>query len=637
MNIIKKTLLIFVFMMVATLIVGCSGATTDLSTTAPTTEAPTTNNLTTGTNTNGGTTDITTEAPGGGSNPTFVGLFTSQSYYLGSDPEYSILDGVKAIDAEDGDITDSIEVYGRYSLTRAGSYEVYVGVEDSDGNYIERLVSINVKALQAYSIPDTLTTDNIEITLWHSNGATIEAALKKYALDFSEVYPNITVNVVKSGNNYDELRINTVNAITAGTLPNIVQGYPDHVMEYIDKDAVIQLTPYIFNPIHGFNPDVEEESFMDILLSYRRENSQYTPDGEYYSLPFNKSTEVMIYNKDIMDALIDEGTITEVPSTWQDLFAIADDMERVATEDGGVIDQLMTILNQSTNLAARKTPEQIQEIKDKFVAVAYDSPANAFITITRQWGGQYTGLSGDRSGTLLFDNPQTIAGLGYFFDNRYITDQGGAFTLPATFGTEYGSEQFKNGQVGVTFGSTGGARYNTPTEVVINEELVRTFEYGIAPMPYNKDMPENRAAIQQGTNMSLTSAGTDQQKLASWLFLKYLTSKEIQLDFAQITGYSPVRASVYQEPEYIQYTSGVDGSGNPLSGEPLMISRVANAASLQIDFLFYDQAFVGSSDTRTAVEDAFGRVILAADGADKNTTISEAIAAAISAASQVIN
>ncbi|MFA7075913.1 MAG: extracellular solute-binding protein [Candidatus Izemoplasmatales bacterium] len=631
MNILKKSLLFFVFLMVITLTIACDGKADPTTITAPIT------NNTTASVTTGVTTDVTTDNSTGDSVPQFVGLFTSQSYYIDSDPDFTILDGVTAVDEEDGDITESIEVYGRYSLSRTGSYEVYVGVEDSDGNYIERLVSINVKALQAYSIPDELTTDDITISLWHSNGASIEAALKKYALEFQEIYPNVTVDVVKAASSYDVLRQNTVNAITAGTLPNIVQGYPDHVMEYIDNDAVIQLTPYIYNPIHGFNPDVEEESFMDILLSYRRENSQYTPDGEYYSLPFNKSTEVMIYNKNIMDALIEEGTITEVPSTWQDLFAIADDMKRVAVADGGVIDQIVEVLNQSTNTAVKKTPEQVAKIKSDFVAIAYDSPANAFITISRQWGGQYTGLSGDRKGTLLFDNAQTIAGLGYFFDNRYIAGEGGAFTIPSTLGTEYASDGFKTGQVAVTFGSTGGARYNTPTEVTIGDEVVAAFEYGTNPMPYNKELPGNRAAIQQGTNLSLTSAGTDQQKLASWLFLKYLTSKEVQLDFALITGYSPVRTSVYSEPGYLEFTSGLDSLGNTLGGEDLMKSRVANAAALQKEYMFYDQAFVGSSDTRTAVEDAFGRIILATKGSNKDDTIDAAIQAAIDSASQVIN
>ena len=583
-------------------------------------------------------TAVTTEEPTTGEDPntdtapTFVGLFPNQSYYLGSQ-DYDILDGVKAMDAEDGDITADIEVYGRYTLTRKGFYEVYVGVEDSDGNYIERLVTITVKELTEYSIPDELTTEPITITLYHSNGDTISAALNSYGESFEALYPNITVVIEKSAATYDELRENTVNAIKGGTLPNIIQGYPDHVMEYIDYEAVIPLTPFIYHPTFGFNPEVVEESFLDIVLSYRQENSQYTTDGEYYSLPFNKSTEVMIYNKTLIDALIAEGVIDEIPNTWQGLFAIADDMTRVAVEDGGIIDQLMDVLNSSTDPNHHKTPAEIQAIKDNFIPISYDSPANAFITLTRQWGGQYTGLDSNRDGEILFDSPQTRAMLSYFFDYRDVVGEPGVFTIPGRWGIQYASDAFKTGQTVVTFGSTGGARYNTPTLVDVNnttttDDDILSFEFGVAPMPYNADMPENRTAIQQGTNMSITSAGTDQQKLASWLFLKYLTSKEVQLDFAKQTGYSPVRNTVYAEESYINFTNGFKEDGvTPEKGEMLMKAYAAQAAALQSEYLFFDQAFVGSSQVRADVEDAFGRVMLGTDGT-KEQIIEDAIAAA---------
>jgi ABC-type glycerol-3-phosphate transport system substrate-binding protein len=330
--------------------------------------------------------------------------------------------------------------------------------------------------------------------------------------------------------------------------------------------------------------------------------------------------------------LVADGTLDAIPDvwTWQMLFDLADDMERVAVQEG-IIDQIVANLNLSTNEAEHKTAEELQSSKYNFVPIAYDSPANAFITLTRQWGGQYTGLGSDRVGQILFDNPQTREAMSYFYDHRDDGQTAGAFTIPGRWGTEYASDSFKMGQTAVTFGSTGGARYNTPSTV--NGEYV--FEFGVAPMPYNADMPENRTAIQQGTNMSITSAGTDQQKLASWLFLKYLTSYEVQLDFALETGYSPVRNSVYTDSTYINFTNGNDSEGTPLAGEMLMKSKAAQAAAMQADYLFYDQAFVGSSDARAAVEDAFGRIILGTDGT-KQEIIDDAIAAAKSKAEQVL-
>ncbi len=618
----RKLLSLFLLVFLAFAVVGCGGDLTTLLTTDATTEQSTEiTTVTTGVVTDP-TSEVTTENPGEDGVPYFTGLFTRQSYYIGSQP-LNLLAGVKAIDPEDGEL--AIQLLGGYSSTRPGTYSVYAVAQDSDDNIISEEIVLTVKNLTNFTIPTTLTTDPISIDLWHSNGTTVETSLLKYAEDFHVLYPNITVNIIKNGSNYDELRQNVINAIKGGQIPNIVQNYPDHVMEYIDNNAVISLTPYIYNQTWGYNPAVEDQSFLDILLSYRRENSQYTTDGEYYSVPFNKSTEVMIYNKTMFDTLIADGVIDEVPNTWQGLFAIADDLMLIKDD---AIDQITANLNASTLESIHKSPEEIQAIKDNFIPIAYDSPANAFITLTRQWGGLYTGINAQRQGLILFDNQEVRDMLSYFFDNRNTT-----FTLPGVWGMDYGSDAFKTGQTAVTFGSTGGARYNTPD--MVGGEFV--FEFGVMPMPYNADLPGERTAIQQGTNMSITTAGDDQEKLASWLFLKYLTSAEVQLDFALETGYSPVRYSVYDTPTYTQFTDGFDTNGNPLTGEMLMKSMAARAAAQQADFQFYDQAFVGSSAARAAVEVLFERVILGSlEGTTKQEIIENAIAAAKAESERVL-
>ncbi|MBI9009572.1 MAG: extracellular solute-binding protein [Tenericutes bacterium] len=617
----KKFLTIVMLIFSAFIVVSCDKASTTATTTnqATTTQAETTlSNVTTG-----GTQIQTTTEEDPGEMPLFRGLFTKQTYYRGSQT-LDLLAGATAIDPEDGEL--EIQVEGAYTTTRVGTYTIYAYAVDSDGNIVTEEIVLTVKDLNGYTIPTALTSDPITIDLWHSNGATVEGALTDYAAEFTALYPNVTVNIIKNGNNYDELRQNVINAIRGGQIPNIVQNYPDHVMEYIDNQALISLTPYISNPTFGYNNDVESESFLDILLSYRQENSQYTPDGEYYSLPFNKSTEVMIYNKTMFDMLIEDGVIDEVPTTWQGLFAIADDLMLIKDE---VITSITNKLNSSSTISLHKDATEIQAIKDNFVPITYDSPANAFITLTRQWGGEYTGIDSSRNGLILFDNDGTRSMLSYFFDNRDT-----AFTLPGIWGIEYASDAFKTGQTAVTFGSTGGARYNTPN--VVDNEFV--FEFGVVPMPYNADMPESRTAIQQGTNMSITTAGDDQEKLASWLFLKYLTSMEVQLDFALETGYSPVRNTCYDDPIYVLFRQGQDAAGNDLAGEDLMKSRAANAAALQSDYLFYDQAFIGSSNARAEVEVAFERVILGAlEGTTKQEIIDNAIAAAKSNSERVLN
>lgn len=532
-----------------------------------------------------------------------------QSYYIGSKP-YNPLRGVVAIDTLSGepvDITEDIEVVGLPNLTRPGRFSFQLTVQNELGASATKTVALTVKNAVT-NIPTALTSDPIIITLWHSNGSTIEGALKDYAEDFEVLYPNVTVNIVKNGDNYDMLRQNVVSAIKGGTLPNIVQGYPDHVAEYITNNAVISVNPYIDHSTWGFDETSDTEKFEDILWKYRNENSQYTADGEFYSLPFNKSTEVMIYNVDVVNDLIDAGQIASFPNTWQDLFAMASKFEAVAPT---YIDTYGAALN--------LTASEITTAKELFVPYSYDSEANAFITLLRQWGGSYTGIDSERKGVALYDSTEARAMLNYFSMHK------DKLTIPATWGTDYASDIFKKGQTFMTIGSTGGAYYNTPL-LPSGEHL---FEFEVVPIPYNKDMPENATAIQQGTNMSLANTGTDQQKLASWLFLKFLNSNEVQLDFTLRTGYQPTRSSVYPTTEYQNLMNGLAQDGvTPLMGEDLMRAKAAKAAAAQSEILFFDQAFVGSSAIRAAVGVTFERVIIPTESDTVENALQYAIAEA---------
>ena len=217
MRVSRKLLSLFLIAFFAFVIVSCGGTSTDITTQSQTTGLTTSEITGTVVDT---TSEVTTENPGEDGVPYFTGLFTRQSYYRGSQP-LDLLAGAKAIDPEDGEL--EIQLVGGYTATRVGTYSVYAVAQDSNDNIISEEIVLTVKDLKGYTIPDTLTSDPITIELWHSNGSSVETALNDYADDFMALYPNITVNIVKSGANYDELRENVINAIKGGQLPNIVQ------------------------------------------------------------------------------------------------------------------------------------------------------------------------------------------------------------------------------------------------------------------------------------------------------------------------------------------------------------------------------------------------------------------------------
>jgi multiple sugar transport system substrate-binding protein len=549
-------------------------ATTTTGTGPTTTTVPPTTTTTVPTTV---TTTTTTAAP---TAATFFGVIPNQTYYIGSGA-YDPKAGVSAIDQKDGNISSSIVVIGTYLLDSPGIYTITLRVTNSSG--LRTSTSIILTVMNS-EVPLTFTTQPITITLWHAMGEVNQGLMQKYANSFMALYPNVTVIIPAGVGNYDTLKGNMINAITANAMPNMVQGYPDHVAEYLNGKAVLNLNPYIFSTQWGLNG---ADAFEDIIPSYRAENSQYDLAGTFYSLPFNKSTEVMIYNKTAFTALG-----IPVPQTWQDIIAAAPQLKAYGE----------TIAEQKVRAAnVGKTEAQlaplISSAKNAVVAASYDSTGNAFITFTRQFGGAYTGINFTTfKGQYLWrDNVQTIAAMNFLKTNSSI------ITLPEFWNQQYASTPFVNQQTFVTIGSSAGIRYNVPaTDPTTGQPL---FEIGVAPVPFNADYPNLKAVIQQGTNISLMKTGTAQEQLASWLLLKHMISINNTIDWAMQTGYLPVRISAYSSTTYQNFL-------NSPQANQLYFSMSANAAFLQSTYMFYDPAFIGSSRARTQVGLALERIML---------------------------
>jgi len=512
--------------------------------------------------------------------PVLSGVTAQQTYYIGSG-EFNPLAGVTAIDPVDGNITNQIQVQGTYLLTAAGTYNITLRVTNSGGVRATATIVLTVKVSD---IPLTLTSDPITITLWHAMGEANQALLQKYATSFQLLHPNVTIVIPAGVGNYDTLKNNMINAITGNAMPNMVQSYPDHVAEYLNGNAVLNLNPYINSAAWGLNG---ADAIEDIIGSYLEENSQYDAAGTYYSLPFNKSTEVMIYNKTAFDALdLDE------PTTWQDVIAAAPALKAYGDAIAEAKVRAANVGKSEAELAPL-----ISAAKALIVPASYDSTGNAFITFTRQFGGAYTSINFQTfQGQYLWNaNANTTAAMQFLKDNNDI------ITLPEYWDQQYASTPFVNQQTFVTIGSSAGVRYNVPAiDPTTNNPI---FQIAVGPVPYNGLQPENKAVIQQGTNIALLKTGTDQEQLASWLFLKHIINTENTTDWAMATGYLPVRTSAYTSATYQTFL-------NSPTANQLYISMAANAAYKQSGYMFYDPAFIGSSRARVQVGLALERIML---------------------------
>ena len=155
----------------------------------------------------------------------------------------------------------------------------------------------------------TEITAPVEITFWHAMSGDLEKTLQSLTDEFTAQNPNITVTLQNQSSYQDLQQKITATVASPKDLPTLTQAYPDWMFNPREEGLVTDLTPYIENETIGF------DNYEDILPGLREAN---TIDGKIYALPFNKSTEVLWYNKTLFDELG-----LKVPTTYEELAEVS--------------------------------------------------------------------------------------------------------------------------------------------------------------------------------------------------------------------------------------------------------------------------------------------------------------------------
>ena len=391
---------------------------------------------------------------------------------------------------------------------------------------------------------------NVTITFWHTMGADNKALLEDAIARFNEKYPNITVEHQSYGD-YDGVFDQIRTKLTAGNQPNLAFCYPDHVATYNKSESVVVLDDLINNKnelstgeIMGFT----QAQLDDFIEGYYNEGKEYG-DCKMYSLPFQKSTEVLYYNKTVFNELG-----LEAPETWDDVEAI------------------------------------IKVLKEKYpqsTPLGYDSEENMFITLVEQYGSEYTSATDDHYTFVNDTNKAFVAKFAEWY-------QKGWMSTSALMGGSYTSDGFKKaddevGKIFMSIGSSAGARYQRPDKV----DGKYPFEVGIVSIPQVD--PANPKVISQGPSICIFEDENVQEVYASWLFLKFLTTDQrFQAEYAMKSGYVPVIKSVMDTDTYKNALTKADGGD-------FITSLVAVVALEQEEAYYTSPAFAGSADARTQV------------------------------------
>lgn len=420
----------------------------------------------------------------------------------------------------------------------------------------------------------------VTITFYHTMGANLNTVLDEYIQEFNKLYPRIHV-VWEQVGSYDDVRDQISTQITVGSQPNIAYCYPDHVALYNLAGAVATLDNLINSQVVVKRADgtseilgLTEAQKDDFIEGYYNEGRQFG-DGLMYTMPFSKSTEVLYYNKTFFDR---HGIA--VPTTWAEM---------------------------------EQTCARIKAIDPNSIPLGYDSEANWFITMCEQYKSPYTSATGDH---YLFDNEVNRGFVKMFRDwyqKGYLTTQMlyGAYTS-GLFTSATGIKSY------MSIGSSAGATYQRPAA---NPDGSYPFEVGIATIP--QVSMDNKKVISQGPSVCIFAKANPQEVVASWLFVKYLTTTvEFQAAFSMASGYVPVLKSVSKNDVYADFLSRADYGK--------YITALSAKVCLEQEEAYYTSpAFNGSSTARSQVGALLAKCLSAADNGNAEAMIKAAFAEAI--------
>ena len=424
----------------------------------------------------------------------------------------------------------------------------------------------------------------VEITFWgkNENNPTQVAIYKKAIADFEALYPNIKVNF-KPYSDYTLIYQDVITNIATGTTPNVCISYPDHIATYMKgNNIVVRLDDLMRDSRYGFGgsslkfDSVKADEMIDKYLEEGKIG------GGYYAMPFMRSTEACYINKDFVEAL--GYTIPDI-LTWDFVWEVSEAAMK-KNADGTFV------------LNGQKT----------MIPFIYKSTDNMMISMLRQKGAGY---STEDAEVLLFND--TTKELLYTIAEHAGTRAFSTFKI-----SSYPGNYLNAGQCIFAIDSTAGATWmgtNAPN-IDIHKEEVTDFELVVRPIPQFDT--ENPKMISQGPSVCIFNKADTQEVLASWLFVQYLLTNDVQIAYSQTEGYVPVTLKAQNSDEYKDYMSRA-GEDNELYYDV----KIAAAQLLvdNVDNTFVTPVFAGSSSVR----DAAGQLIEEVTKARRrNKTVNEA-------------
>ena len=400
-----------------------------------------------------------------------------------------------------------------------------------------------------------------EIQFWHAMGGNLGETVNEIAAGFNKSQNEYKVVPVYKGS-YTETLTAAIAAFRAKQAPHIVQVFEVGTANMMAaKGAVYPIYAVMADAKEPFDP----KAYIGPVYGYYS-----TTDGKLLSMPFNSSTPVLYWNKELLQkAGLDPN---KPPQTWPEL----GEMAKKAIAAGakcGFTPQWQTWTMIENYGAWHNLPYATKEngfggtdIELKF----NDAPRVKFIQMLADWGKDKTFVYGGREGksTALF-----TAGDCVF----HVASSGSAAGIEKALGAD---------------------------------------KVGIGMMPYSPDVaPKPQNSIIGGATLWVLQGKPKDEYKGVAKFMSYLASTPVQAKWHQETGYVPITMAAAEATEkegFYKKFPGRDMAVKELTLNPPTENskglRIGNFVQIRdaVDEEL-ESVWSGKKDAKTALDDAVKR------------------------------
>ncbi|MBQ7170978.1 MAG: extracellular solute-binding protein [Clostridia bacterium] len=429
---------------------------------------------------------------------------------------------------------------------------------------------------RAFELPERFDAEGrYEITFWAKNDTNKTQAeiYAKAIADFEALYPEIRVTL-RSYTDYGQIYNDVITNLATGTTPHICVTYPDHIATYLTgENTVVPLDGLMADERYGlggsevrFSSPKKEEIVEKFL-------GECSFAGGTYALPFMRSTEACYINKTYVEKL---GYTLPETLTWDFVWEVS---EAAMKKDG------------EGNFLVNG-----QKVMIPFI---YKSTDNMTITWLAQKDAPYSTSAGEIG---IFSG-ETEAFL------REVAEHAATGAFSTFKISSYPANFLNAGQCIFAVDSTAGSTWmgSDAPLVDIDRERIVPFETAVMTVPQLD--PADPKMISQGPSLCLFGKEDPQEVLASWLFLQFLLTNDVQIAYSQTEGYLPVTEKALADPDYQNYLSRA-GEDNALY-YPVKIAAVRLLME-NIDRTFVTPVFNGSASLRDAAGQLVENVVKSA-------------------------